>query len=79
MKTYFGLRVYEPEGIGKSVRLKDIERLPFFEFWRESDRGSTHAIDESSREEMVYLHDWERFSIEFIYHGVHRGLNENRN
>lgn len=63
--TYFGLTVFK-EGVKES----DIKRLPFYEFWEESARGSTcMKVD---NEIYIYLHDWENFCKQFIKYGTHR-------
>ena len=64
-KTFFGVTIYE-RGIKKS----EIKKLPFFDYWEESAKGSTCALHEG--ETYVYLHDWERFCFSFILHGRHR-------
>lgn len=64
--TFFGLPVFD----GKLVRETDIAKLPFYEFWRESARGSTQPILDG--EVYVYLHDWEAFCRLFINTGKHR-------
>lgn len=65
-RTFFGLKVYHPYGVKKS----DIEKLPFYEFWEASAKGSTCGV--FNDETYVYLHDWERFCYSFILHGSHR-------
>lgn len=64
--TYFGLPVVR----GKYVRESDIRKLPFFEFWAESSIGSTCIGD--GDDSLIYLHDWEAFSLLFIRTGTHR-------
>ena len=64
--TFFGLPVFE----GKLIRESDIAKLPFYDFWRESARGSTQPILDC--ETYVYLHDWEAFCHLFIKTGKHR-------
>lgn len=64
--TFFGMPVID----GKLVRESDIAKLPFFDFWRESARGSTQPILDG--EPHVYLHDWEAFCRLFIKTGRHR-------
>ncbi|SIT02110.1 hypothetical protein [Paracoccus saliphilus] len=66
-RTYFGLPV-----VRGMVRQSDIEALPFAEFWRESASGSTVLRDSTTGEQMIYLHDWERFCRLFIATGRHR-------
>jgi hypothetical protein len=65
--TYFGLPVVRD----RLVRLEDIRRLPFFDFWQESARGSTMIRDDQG-ELFVHLHDWEAFADLFIKTGTHR-------
>lgn len=62
--TYFGLKVYK-EGVKES----DIKKLPFYEFWEESARGSTSLNKDD--EIYIYLHDWVNFCKLFIKHGTH--------
>jgi hypothetical protein len=64
--TYFGLTVYE----NRAVKESDIKKLPFYEFWKESFRGST--CQEIDGEIFIYLHDWESFCKLFIETGKHR-------
>lgn len=64
-KTFFGLDVH-PLG----VKLSNIEKLPFAQFFKESHVGSTMAFIDG--ENYVYLHDWERFCRNFIQSGKHR-------
>jgi hypothetical protein len=64
-KTFFGLDVYKA-----GVKLSDIEKLPFFDFFKESHQGSAMAFIDD--ENYVYLHDWERFCKIFIQYGTHR-------
>lgn len=67
-KTFFGLDVF-----CYGVKLNDIQKLPFYDFWNESAMGSTCAIID---EVYVYLHDWENFCYAFISKGTHRYLRE---
>ena len=46
--------------------------IPFYEFWRKSSLGSTFTSDPETGEDLIYLHDWERFSRLFIETGRHR-------
>lgn len=71
--TFFGLSVFE----GGLVRESDIAELPFYDFWRESARGSTQPIFDD--ESYVYLHDWEAFCRLFIKTGKHRYCNRDSN
>ncbi|MNK94972.1 hypothetical protein D3C87_1151940 [compost metagenome] len=64
--TYFGLPV-----VRDRVRVADIRRLPFFNFWQESAQGSTMVCDEQG-EPSVPLYDWEAFARLFIETGKHR-------
>ncbi|MGJ0362274.1 hypothetical protein QT384_02780 [Arcobacter cryaerophilus gv. pseudocryaerophilus] len=65
-KTFFGLEIYQ----GNLVKENDIKKLPFYDFWYESSKGSTYAIIDD--EEYVYLSDFESFSKLFIKTGKHR-------
>jgi len=64
-KTFFGLDIY-PAG----VKLSDIARLPFAQFFNDSHVGSTMAFIDG--ENYIYLHDWKTFCRGFILHGTHR-------
>jgi len=64
-KTFFGLDVYAP-----GVKLSDIEKLPFAQFFKDSHVGSTMTFIDGKN--YVYLHDWERFCKSFIQYGKHR-------
>jgi len=70
-KTYFGLDVY-PSG----VKLNDINKLPFAQFFNDSHVGSTMVFIDD--ENYVYIHDWERFCKSFIEYGKHRYSIENK-
>ena len=65
-RTYFGLEIHQ----GNLIKIDDIKKLPFYDFWYESAKGSTHAIIDD--EEYVYLSDFESFSKLFIKTGKHR-------
>ncbi|WNL30508.1 hypothetical protein [Aliarcobacter cryaerophilus] len=65
-RTYFGLEIHQ----GNLVKENDIKKLPFYDFWYESSKGSTYAIIDD--EEYVYLSDFESFSKLFIETGKHR-------
>ena len=39
-RTYFGLKVYDD----RLVKLEDIKKLPFYEFWEESSTGSSLPV-----------------------------------
>ncbi len=65
-RTFFGLEIYQ----GNLVKENDIKKLPFYDFWYESSKGSTYAIIDD--EEYVYLSDFESFSKLFIKTGKHR-------
>ena len=65
-RTYFGLEIHQ----GNLVKENDIKKLPFYDFWYESAKGSTYAIIDD--EEYVYLSDFESFSKLFIKTGKHR-------
>ena len=65
-KTYFGLKIHQD----KLIKIDDIKKLPFYDFWYESSKGSTYAIIDD--EEYVYLSDFESFSKLFIKTGKHR-------
>ncbi|PRM97581.1 hypothetical protein [Aliarcobacter cryaerophilus] len=65
-KTYFGLDIYQD----RYIKEADIKKLPFYEFWKESAKGSTYCkID---NEAYIYLIDWESFCHLFIRTGKHR-------
>lgn len=66
-KTYFGIPIQEKN----LLLLDDIKKLPFYKFWEASSAGSALLVDKNGCE-MVYLHDWERFSRVFIITGKHR-------
>ncbi len=74
-KSYFGVSVVQV-GNMSCVSLQEIERLPFYDFWLESARGSTLLIEPETNEKMVYLHDWEAFSGLFIRTGKHRFMDD---
>ncbi|MFY9101070.1 hypothetical protein OZY48_08500 [Aliarcobacter cryaerophilus] len=65
-KTYFGLEIHQD----KLIKIDDIKKLPFYDFWYESSKGSTYATIDN--EEYVYLGDFESFSKLFIETGKHR-------
>ena len=65
--TYFGIPIREKN----LLKLDDIKQLPFYDFWKESTAGSTMLVDQEGNE-MIYLHDWERFARLFIEAGIHR-------
>lgn len=65
-KTFFGLEIYQ----GNLVKENDIKKLPFYDFWYESAKGSTYAIIDD--EEYIYLTDFESFSKLFIETGKNR-------
>ena len=65
-KTYFGLTIHQ----GRYVLESEINELPFAAFWRESAVGSTTRCQDG--EMLVYLRDWEAFSLLFIRTGKHR-------
>ena len=68
-RTYFGLEIHQ----GNLVKENDIKKLPFYDFWYESSKGSTYAIIDD--EEYAYLNDFESFSKLFIETGKHRFQN----
>lgn len=68
-KTYFGLKIHQD----KLIKIDDIKKLPFYDFWYESSKGSTYAIIDD--EEYAYLNDFESFSKLFIETGKHRFQN----
>ena len=68
-RTFFGLEIYQ----GNLVKENDIKKLPFYDFWYESSKGSTYAIIDD--EEYAYLNDFESFSKLFIETGKHRFQN----
>ena len=65
-RTFFGLEIYQ----GNLVKENDIKKLPFYDFWYESAKGSTYVIIDD--EEYIYLTDFESFSKLFIKTGKHR-------
>ncbi|KIN66143.1 hypothetical protein Z946_622 [Sulfitobacter noctilucicola] len=67
-RTYFGLEITGD----KMVREADIARLPFYDFWRDSSRGSAALVDPKTDTHLVYLHDWEAFAKLLIETGRHR-------
>lgn len=69
-QTYFGLEIVRET----LVRERDIAILPFYDFWRDSSRGSAVLIDTQTDETFVYLHDWKAFSQLFIETGQHRHI-----
>ena len=71
-KTFFGLMVY-PLG----VKLSDIEKLPFSQFFNDSHAGSTMGVENG--ENYIYLHDWENFCRGFILTGMHRYCEDFKN
>jgi hypothetical protein len=68
--TYFGLKIYTIDN-QDYVREKDIKKLPFYDFWKTSAKGST-CITDDKLEDLIYLYDWENFSVFFIKTGKHR-------
>lgn len=69
--THFGLPIVVVDG-SKFVRVSDIQKLPFFEFWQASAAGSAMRIE--GDEKLIYIADWEAFSELFISTGRHRYL-----
>ena len=65
-KTYFGLKIHQD----KLIKIDDIKKLPFYDLWYESSKGSTQPLIDN--EEYVYLSDFESFSKLFIETGKHR-------
>ena len=65
-KTYFGLEIYQEN----LIKVNDIKKLPFYDFWLDSSKGSTQPIIDN--EGYVYLSDFESFSRLFIETGKHR-------
>ena len=65
-RTFFGLEIYQ----GNLVKENDIKKLPFYDFWLDSSKGSTYAIIDD--EEYINLSDFESFSKLFIKTGKHR-------
>ena len=65
-RTYFGLEIHQ----GNLVKENDIKKLPFYDFWLDSSKGSTQPIIDN--EGYVYLSDFENFSKLFIETGKHR-------
>ena len=68
-KTYFGLKIHQD----KLIKIDDIKKLPFYDLWYESSKGSTQPLIDN--EEYVYLSDFESFSKLFIETGKHRFQN----
>lgn len=68
--TYFGLKVYNIDN-QDYVREEDIKKLPFYNFWKTSATGSTCIADDKLGI-LIYLYDWEEFSVLFIKTGKHR-------
>lgn len=69
-QTYFGLDIVRE----KFVRESNIAKLPFYDFWRDSSRGSAVLHDPRTDETLVYLKDWKAFSQLFIETGRHRHI-----
>lgn len=69
-QTYFGLDIVGE----KFVQESDIAKLPFYDFWRDSSRGSAVLHDPQTEETLVYLHDWKAFSQLFIETRRHRHI-----
>ncbi|MCT7604572.1 hypothetical protein N5U17_10030 [Aliarcobacter butzleri] len=67
-KTYFGIDIYE----NNLLKEDDIKKLPFYDFFNESMKGSTYLIKEGNS--YIYLADWESFCKLFIKTGKHRFL-----
>lgn len=65
-RTFFGLEIYQD----KLIKIDDIKKLPFYDFWYESSKGSAYAT--INNEEYAYLNDFESFSKLFIETGKHR-------
>ena len=66
--TFFGLPIID----GRFVKQEDIAQLPFYDFWRESAKGSTAVIHPETQHILIWLHDWEAFCRLFIRTGKHR-------
>jgi hypothetical protein len=67
-KTYFGLSIHVDDE--RYVLESDIKKLPFYDFWQESARGSTCIV--LDKDSGIFLHDWENFCRLFIETGTHR-------
>jgi hypothetical protein len=65
-KSYFGLEIHQEN----LIKVNDIKKLPFYDFWLDSSKGSTQPIIDN--EGYVYLCDFENFSKLFIETGKHR-------
>ena len=65
-KSYFGVTVHN----GQYVDEEEIARLPFYDFWRESAKGSTCVVEDGKT--YINLYDWEQFCTLFIKTGKHR-------
>lgn len=59
--SFFGVPTLD----GKFVRQSDIAKLPFFDFWQASARGST-CLSAEDGDVLVFLNDWEAFCQLFI-------------
>ena len=66
-RTYFGLQVID----GRYVLQSEIAQLPFFDFWKQSFRGST-CLGTSNGDVLVFLYDWQAFAHLLIKTGRHR-------
>ena len=65
-KAYFGLQIYQDNYVLES----DIKKLPFYDFWKESAKGSTYLALEDDNG--IYLSDWISFCKLFIHNGTNR-------
>ena len=64
-KTYFGLEILE----GDVVRIADIARLPFYEFWRDTTAQAHKKRTRHPFNQHISLSEWEGFARSFIETG----------
>ena len=67
--TYFGVPIIE-ENDWNYVLEEDLKKLPFYEFWEESAKGSACPI--INNKVAINIIDWENFCKLFIKTGKHR-------
>lgn len=74
--SYFGIKpFFIPSGSQGCwfVKEVDIEKLPFYEFWKESTVGSGAFPDnENPGKSLIFFADWRAFCHLFIKTGKHR-------
>jgi hypothetical protein len=66
-KTFFGLEIVN----GRGVRLADIKRLPFANFWSEGITYLSQIKDNATNEWLLPATKWTEFSRHFIATGRH--------